>query len=319
MVYLFYLGVSILLMLFYFSLARNFNIVDQPNHRSSHSRPVILGAGVLFPSLLLIHFILTDFAFPFFISGLIIVSIISFYDDLKPLSNKLRLFCHLCGVSLMFYEAETLSFSPLIIIAVYVLAIGTINAYNFMDGINGLTVSYSLVTTTSLYYINEKLVSFINSEWLLVCMIALSVTSFFNFRRDAKCFVGDIGSVSMAYIIIFFIILLIVKTQDLKYIALLLVYGLDSVTTIIFRIIRNENIFEAHRSHFYQYLSNILQWPHLAVSMLYAVVQMTINTFILGYSFSSITFIILVVVSGIMAVAIRLFVEGKAHLLKKHL
>jgi UDP-N-acetylmuramyl pentapeptide phosphotransferase/UDP-N-acetylglucosamine-1-phosphate transferase len=184
-----------------------------------------------------------------------------------------------------------------------------------MDGINGITGAYSLITILSLYFINETQLVFVLSEWLILVAMSLMAFNFFNFRKNAKCFAGDVGSVSMAFIIIFFLLLLIIKSQDLKYIGLLLFYGLDSVSTIIFRLIRRENIFEAHRSHFYQYLANIKGWPHLRVASLYLLAQLMVNILIVYSAWNLATFLIFILVAGFAFVGLRFMVEGKRHLI----
>lgn len=188
-----------------------------------------------------------------------------------------------------------------------------------MDGINGITGAYSLITILSLYFINETQFVFVFSEWLIIVAISLLVFNFFNFRKKAKCFAGDVGSVSMAFIVIFFLLLLILKSQDLKYIGLLLFYGLDTVSTIIFRLIRKENIFEAHRSHFYQYLANIKGWPHLMVATLYLVVQLMVNILILYSDLNSVTFLVFIMVSGFIFIGLRFAVEGRSNLMGREL
>jgi len=315
MIFLLYLPALIFLLLFYFRLAVQFKIIDKPNQRSSHSRITIRGAGIIFPIALFLQFLISGFQYPLFSSGLMLISLISFYDDLQPISNKIRLFTHLLAVSLLFVEAGLMNYPVLIISLAFILVIGTINAYNFMDGINGITGSYSLITLLSLYFIDESLNSFVLSEWLLVSIMALLVFNFFNFRKKAKCFAGDVGSVSMAFMIIFFLLLLILKTHELKYIGVLLLYGLDAVTTIIFRIIRRENIFQAHRSHFYQYLANVKKWPHLKVSALYVLVQLLINVLIIYGDLNWVNFFIFILVSGFVFVAVRFMVEGKEYLM----
>jgi len=319
MLQLLYLPVLTLLLLFYFRLAVQFKIIDKPNQRSSHSRITIRGAGIIFPISILLQALFSGFQYPFFTSGLLLISIVSFYDDLRPLSNKIRLLVHLLAVTLIFMQAGLMDNPVWIIILVYILVIGTINAYNFMDGINGITGAYSLITILSLYFINETQVVFVLSEWLIVVVISLLVFNFFNFRKKAKCFAGDVGSVSMAFIIIFFLLLLILKTGDLKYIGLLLFYGLDTVSTIIFRLIRRENIFEAHRSHFYQYLANVKAWPHLRVSALYMLVQLLVNVLIIYSEWNSGDFLIFILVSGLVFVGMRFAVEGRGNLMGKGL
>lgn len=314
MLYLWYLPLLTILILIYFRLAVKFKIIDKPNHRSSHARITILGGGIIFPIALLLHALINEMAYPQFIVGLLIISFVSFYDDLRPLSSTIRLLVHLTAVSLLFVQAGLMAQSVMVIVLSYILVIGTINAFNFMDGINGITGSYSLITILSLYLINETINPFVISEWLIITIMALLVFNFFNFRREAKCFAGDVGSVSIAFILIFFLLLLIFKSGNLKYIALLLVYGLDAVTTIIFRLIRRENIFEAHRSHFYQYLVNVKNLPHLRVSVLYLLSQMSLNVLVLCWDWNLIQVVLLVLLSGIIFLGIRFKVEGKAWL-----
>jgi UDP-N-acetylmuramyl pentapeptide phosphotransferase/UDP-N-acetylglucosamine-1-phosphate transferase len=319
MLQLLYFPVLALLILLYFRLAVQFKIIDKPNQRSSHSRITIRGAGIIFPIAILLQALFSGFQYPLFTSGLLLISIVSFYDDLKPLSNKIRLLIHLIAVSLLFMQTDLLAYPVWIIIPVYILVIGTINAYNFMDGINGITGAYSLITILSLYFINETHLVFVLNEWLIIVAISLLTFNFFNFRKKAKCFAGDVGSVSMAFIIIFFVSLLILKAQDLKYIGLLLFYGLDTVSTLIFRLIRRENIFEAHRSHFYQYLANVKAWPHLRVATLYLLAQLMVNILILYSDLNLVTFLIFILVAGFAFLGLRFMVEGKDGLLGREL
>jgi UDP-N-acetylmuramyl pentapeptide phosphotransferase/UDP-N-acetylglucosamine-1-phosphate transferase len=319
MLYLLHLPVLALLLLFYFRLAVQFKIIDKPNQRSSHSRITIRGGGIIFPIAILLQALFNGFQYPLFTSGLLLISIVSFYDDLRPLSNKIRLLIHLIAVSLLFMQTDLLTYPVWIIILVYILVIGTINAYNFMDGINGINGAYSLITILSLYFINEDHHSFVQSEWLNITALSLLVFNFFNFRKKAKCFAGDVGSVSMAFIIIFFLLQLILKTGDLKYIGFLLVYGIDSISTILFRLIRKENIFEAHRTHFYQYLTNVKSLPHLVVSALYMIVQLIVNLLIFYSDWDTVDFLIFIVVSGLVFLGLRFAIEGRGRLMGKEL
>jgi UDP-N-acetylmuramyl pentapeptide phosphotransferase/UDP-N-acetylglucosamine-1-phosphate transferase len=318
MLQLLYLPVLTLLLLFYFRLAVQFKIIDKPNHRSSHSRITIRGAGIIFPIAFLLQALFSGFEYPLFTSGLLLISLVSFYDDLRPLSNKIRLLTHLFAVSLLFMQTDLLTYPVWIIILVYILVIGTINAYNFMDGINGINGAYSLITILSLYLINKDN-SFVQSEWLIITALSLLVFNFFNFRKKAKCFAGDVGSVSMAFIIIFFLLQLILKTEDLKYIGFLLVYGIDSISTILFRLIRKENIFEAHRTHFYQYLTNVKSLPHLVVSALYMIVQLIVNLLIFYSDWDTVDFLFFIVVSGLVFLGLRFAIEGRGRLMGKEL
>ncbi len=315
MLYLLYIPVLGLLTLLYFKLAVKFNIIDKPNHRSSHKLITIRGGGIVFPIALLLQALISGFQYPFFTVGLVLISLVSFYDDLTPLSNKIRILIHLVAVSLLFIDVGLLEVPIWAVLIAYILVIGTINAYNFMDGVNGITGAYSLVTLVSLIYINEIQIQFTSSGWLIASILSLLVFNFFNFRKEAKCFAGDVGSVSIAFIIIFFILLLILMTGDLKYVGLLLFYGLDSITTIGFRIFRKENIFEAHRSHFYQYLANTLHWPHLRVSAFYMFVQLALNIVLIQFEFDWVSLVSFCIFVGIIFVGTRFLVEGRKHLL----
>ena len=319
MLYLLNVPILIIFMLFYFRTATTFGIIDTPNHRSSHSHATIRGGGIIFPIAIFLQALFTGFDYPLFSIGLFLISAISFYDDLRPLSNKIRILVHLIAVSLLFVQADLLTHTVWIIIPAYILVIGTINAYNFMDGINGITGAYSLITLLSLYFINVYGIQFVSNELLIITVLALLIFNYFNFRKKAKCFAGDVGSVSMAFIIIFFLLLLILKTEELKYIGLLLFYGLDTISTIIFRLIRRENIFEAHRSHFYQYLVNVKGWPHLMVSALYMVVQLIVNLLIFYSDWDTVDFLIFIVVSGLVFLGLRFAIEGRGHLMGRGL
>ena len=303
--------------LLYFKIADHFNIIDKPNHRSSHTAVTIRGGGIIFTLAALIFFFAFGFQYPYFILGLFAISLISFLDDILTLNNKIRLAVHLLAVLLMFYQWELFSLPWFWLPISLIFVIGTINAYNFMDGINGITGGYSLLTIASLYYINDQIIAFTSPDLLPVVILSLIVFNFFNFRKKAKCFAGDVGSVSIAFIIVFLIGQLILKSQNFNYIALLLIYGLDAVTTIVFRVIRKENIFEAHRSHFYQFLSNEKKWPHLIVVALFVVVQLLINIIVctfIGTDWLSALF--LIIASGVLFLAIRFKMEGKERLTK---
>ncbi|WP_029985981.1 MraY family glycosyltransferase [Pedobacter jeongneungensis] len=302
---------------FYFRVADHFNIIDKPNHRSSHNTVTIRGGGIIFTLAALIFFFTFGLQYPYFILGLFLISLISFLDDIFTLNNKVRLGIHLLSVILIFYQWQLFSLSWYWIPVALIFVIGTINAYNFMDGINGITGGYSLLAIATLFYINEQVISFTSSDLLITVGLSLLVFNFFNFRKKAKCFAGDVGSVSIAFIVVFLMGQLVIQTQNFNYILLLLFYGLDAVTTIVFRVIRKENIFEAHRSHFYQFLSNEKKWPHLVVVSIYILIQLIINTLlILLVGKDSLTALFLIVMSGIVFLVVRFTTEGKERLIK---
>jgi len=101
-------------------------------------------------------------------------------------------------------------------IVALVFSTGVLNAYNFMDGINGMTGGYSMVVIGSLWYINTFEVAFVDNNLIFLVLIALSIFNIFNFRVTAKCFSGDVGSISIAFVIVFLLGLLIFKSKDIK-------------------------------------------------------------------------------------------------------
>jgi len=303
----------------YFKIADHYNIIDKPNARSSHQAVTLRGGGIIFSLAVIIFFIVSDFQYFYFVIGLISIATISFLDDILTLKNKVRLSVHFVSVLFMFYQWQLFTQPWYYLAIALIFVIGTINAYNFMDGINGITGAYSLLATLTLYYINVKIVSFTSSDLLIILAFSLIVFNFFNFRKKAKCFAGDVGSVSIAFVLIFLIGQLILKTGNFGYILLFLFYGLDTASTIIFRKIRKENIFEAHRSHFYQYLANQKKWSHLGVTILYVTIQFLLNLVLLLYiNMGIIPILISVVMVAILFLGVRFGIEGKDYLLKAH-
>jgi len=259
--------------LVYFRVADHYNIIDKPNQRSSHTSITLRGGGIVFYIGVLLYFALEGFQYPWFFLGLTLLSVISFADDIRPQSSKLRLVIHFLAMALMFYQWGLLALPWYYSVIALIICTGILNAYNFMDGINGITGGYSLVVLGALYYINSYQLNFVDNGLILSTIVALLVFNFFNFRKKARCFAGDIGAMSAAFIIVFLLGLLIFKTGDFSYIVLLAVYGVDTVLTIIHRLLLHENIFEAHRKHLFQLMANELKMPQLLVSTLYGLLQ----------------------------------------------
>ena len=210
------------------------------------------------------------------------VSLVSFWDDIQSLSNKIRMSVQFFAITLIFYDLEIFDLLPIFrVIAAYVLAIGLINAYNFMDGINGITGLYTLVVMGSLLYVNEKLQLFTDGDFIKYAMIASLVFLFFNYRKKAKCFAGDVGSIAIAFWVIYLVLKLILVTNSLIWLLFLAVYGVDAICTIIHRLYLKQNIFEAHRLHLYQVLSNEYKIDHRLVSLFYAIAQILVSALVI--------------------------------------
>lgn len=280
MYYIIVLVLLFLTELFYFKLANKFNIIDKPNERSSHRKVTLRGGGIIFYFGALVYFLANHWEYPWFIVALTLITFISFVDDIRSTSQSLRLVFHFAAMVLMFYQWDLFSLSWWWIIVALIICTGIINAYNFMDGINGITGGYSLVILVTLAYINAKIVPFTEPALINTVLCSVLVFCFFNFRKKAKCFAGDVGSVSIAFILLFLIGRLIIKTEDFSWIILLSVYGVDSVLTIIHRLMLHENIGLPHRKHMYQLMANELKIPHVGVSLIYMGAQALV---ILGY------------------------------------
>lgn len=301
-----YLGVLILLFvleLVYFRLADKYNIIDKPNERSSHNKITLRGGGIIFYFAALIYFIWSGYNYPWFFLGLTLMTLVSFLDDIFTLSNRIRLFVHFSSVLLMAYELQVFSMPLYYLVITFILIVGVINAYNFMDGINGITCCYSLAVGGLLIYVNKD-VDFVDQNLLIFTLLGVLVFGFFNFRTKAKAFAGDVGSVSIAFILLFCLGALIIKTNNPIYILFLLVYGVDAVWTIVQRLMKKENIFNAHRSHLYQYLGNEAGYNKLLISFSYGFLQVLVGVLVIYLSTLNIESQILY--SGVLIVLISL-------------
>ena len=280
MYYLIILVLLFLAELFYFRIADKCNIIDKPNERSSHTRITLRGGGIIFYFGVLAYFLTSHFEYSWFMLALTLITFISFVDDIRSTSQVLRLVFHFSAMALMFYQWGLFSLPWWTLFVALIVCTGIINAYNFMDGINGITGGYSLVVLVALAYINEAVVPFVEQDFILTVLCSVFVFNFFNFRKRAKCFAGDVGSVCIAFVLLFFIGKLVIRTEDFSWIILLAVYGVDSVLTIIHRLMLHENIGLPHRKHLYQIMANELKIPHVVVSSVYMLVQALV---IVGY------------------------------------
>ena len=317
MIYIVIFLILLLLELAYFGIAKRFNIIDKPNERSSHKHITLRGGGIIFLLGIWVYSILLGFNYPYFLGGLTLIAIISFIDDIYSLSDRIRLVFQFSSILPMFYQFGILSFDYwwLIIIA-WIVCVGIINAYNFMDGINGITGGYSLSVILPLIYINYHK-NFIDPNLLYIIGISLVVFCIFNFRKRAKCFAGDVGSVSIAFIIIFIIGKLILATNNISYIMLLAIYGVDSVLTICHRIMLHESLGKAHRKHIYQLMANELHIPHTTVSAIYASLQLIISMGLIMLPINSWLYSVLVLI--VLCIYYIAFIKKYYHLHEAYL
>lgn len=303
-----------IMMLLYFKVADRFNIVDKPNERSSHTEVTLRGGGIIFWFSALLYFMQHIESNYFFFTGITLVSLVSFWDDIQSLSNKIRISIHFLSISLIFYDLGVFNLIPLYgVILAYILAIGLINAYNFMDGINGITGLYTIVVMGSLLYVNKNIQFFIDAVFIKYAMIASLVFLFFNYRKRAKCFAGDIGSIAIAFWVIYLILKLILLTNSVVWLLFLAVYGVDAICTIIHRLYLKQNIFQAHRLHLYQVLSNEYKIQHRLVAAYYAIAQIGVSVLVV-FLYHKVQDILLF---GVVITPLLLIYSSKFYLLNK--
>ena len=273
------LVVLLALELAYFKIADRFNIIDKPNERSSHSTIVLRGGGIIFLLGLWIWAAFFGFSCLWFLLAVTLIAGVSFVDDIHSLPDSVRLVAQFAAMGLMFYQLGMFTADMWwMIIPALIVCVGASNIINFMDGVNGITGAYAMASLIPLWVLNQRL-EFVDGSLIAVVALADIVFCVFNFRPKgkAKCFAGDVGSIGIAYILLFMIGSLVLKTSDVTYLIFLLVYGVDGVLTICHRIMLHENLGEAHRKHTYQLMANELKIGHVKVSSLYAVMQLVVS------------------------------------------
>ncbi|WP_220759863.1 glycosyltransferase family 4 protein [Flavobacterium sp. UMI-01] len=285
MIYITVFVLLLLMELVFFKIADKYNIIDKPNHRSAHTEITLRGGGIIFWFAALLYFAQHFQDNYLFFIGITIVSVVSFWDDIQSLSSKFRFFTHVLAISVLFVDLDIYTLFPWYgVLFAYFFFVGTINAYNFMDGINGITGLYTLAVFGSLWYANENIQSFTDSDFIIYPMIASVVFLLFNYRKKAKCFAGDIGSIAVAFWMVYLLLQLFLVTQSIVWVLFLVVYGVDTSCTILHRIQLKEKLSEAHRWHFYQILCNEYKIDHRIVAMVYALVQLAVAAFVFwGY------------------------------------
>ena len=291
-----YIIIAVLLVvaeLVYFKIADKCNIIDKPNERSSHSTIVLRGGGIIFSLSMIAWAVLMvvqgQNIMPYlpFMAGLILIAGVSFIDDVHSLPDSVRLVAQFVAMALMFWSMGIMNWDMWWIVPIaLIVCVGATNIINFMDGINGITAGYALAMLVPLalldsgFKIQDSSVSgFIEPSYLIVAILGVLVFSIFNFRPKgkAKCFAGDVGSIGIAFIILFAAGRLIIQTGDLTYFILILIYGVDGCLTICHRIMLHENLGEAHRKHAYQLMCNELKIGHVKISLLYMVLQLAVS------------------------------------------
>lgn len=308
----------VLMELCYFLLADKYNIIDKPNERSSHSTVVLRGGGIIFLLGAWIWCVFFGCNYIWFLVALTIAAGVSFVDDIVSLPDTVRLVCQFSAMALMFYQLDMLHVDMWWIVALaLIVCVGASNIINFMDGINGITGGYAMASLIPLFLLNRELV-FIDESLIVVIALADLVFCYFNFRPrgKAKCFAGDVGSMGIAYILLFMIGSLIMKTGDFTYLLFLLVYGVDGCLTICHRILLHENLGKAHRKHAYQLMANELKMSHITVSLLYMGLQLVISLVFVFFIPDTVAahLLYLLTVTVLLSIAYIMFMKRYYHL-----
>lgn len=321
----------LLLELVYFKIADKCNIIDKPNERSSHSTIVLRGGGVIFPLSMLVWAVLQIVIgnggivliyLPFLI-GLVLIAGVSFYDDIHSLPDSVRLVAQFIAMALMFWNLDIMHWNMWwVVLLSLIVFVGATNIINFMDGINGITAGYSFSVLLPLLLMNHAM-GYMEESLLVVAILGVLVFSCFNFRPrgKAKCFAGDVGSVGIAFIMLFAIGKLILFTNDITWLAFLLVYGVDGCCTIIHRIMLHEKLGEAHRKHAYQLMANELGMSHVVVSLIYMGLQLVISL-VMVYLIPNTAlahWVYLIGVGVVLVIAYILFMKKYYHLHEEYL
>lgn len=318
--------------LLYFRVADKCNIIDRPNERSSHSTIVLRGGGVIFMLGLWIWAAFYGLGYPWFLAAVTLIAGVSFVDDIRSLPDSVRLVAQFVAMGLMFYQLDMLHWEMWwVVIIALIVCVGASNVINFMDGINGITGGYALSVLLPLLLINNGVAgcdlnaqaAFVPTSLIMTVILADVVFCLFNFRPKgkAKCFAGDVGSIGIAFILLFMIGQLIMKTGDVTYLIFLLIYGVDGCLTICHRIMLHENLGEAHRKHAYQLMANELKIGHVKVSLIYMALQMVVS---LGFIYLCPNtmvahWVYLVIALVVLAIAYILFKKKYYHLHEEYL
>ena len=344
--YLIIAAILLVAELLYFRIADRCNIIDKPNERSSHSTIVLRGGGIIFSISILVWMVwqmmlgnwgMVQEYLPFVV-GLVLICGVSFWDDVHSLPDGVRLVVQFVATAVMMVSLKALDvqwfselgwyWQVLIGIVALVVIVGATDVYNFMDGINGITAAYSLAVLVPLILLNASTDfaswgGFVEPSILVVVLLAVLVFSWFNFRPKgkAKCFAGDVGSVGIAFFLLFVIGRLIVRTGDVTWLIFLLVYGIDGCCTILHRIMLHEHIGEAHRKHAYQIMANELKIGHVKISLLYMCLQLAVSLGFIYLCPNTVLahWIYLIVAALVLAGAYVVFMKKYYHLHEEYL
>jgi len=275
--------------------AARLNLVDKPNHRSSHvkSTPRGGGLGIVLGGTVtggwLVLFQSSDvllWTSLIFLS--IIIAILGIVDDARNVSAKIRFVVQLVSVGALLFALGELPDLPLpfgvsvsglmLFLLISLAAIWWINLFNFMDGIDGIAGAqalFMLVAAAGLSFTNHSGEVIQPLFWWMLYLAAASLGFLLLNWPPAKIFMGDVGSTYLGFMIVA-LALLSVQAGTLNYAVWLIlaaVFLTDATVTLLTRLLHGERIYQAHRNHTYQRLA--LRWGrHSSVTVLFTGINM---------------------------------------------
>lgn len=216
--------------------------------------------------------------------GLLVVCCVSGLDDYRPQPIIPRLGAQIVAIGLLFWQFSYVLDNTLVpwwaVTIAAVFMIGFLNMWNFMDGINGITGCMTLASLIPLLVLSGPSVYL----WGIPAMMIPATIAFlgFNCRKKAACYAGDIGAISIAYILLFLWGSSLCLRWEFEVpawwsVVFFSVYIVDAGWTIVLRLSRHENIFKPHLNHAYQHLCHRRGWNPVAVSVGYSVAQLGIS------------------------------------------
>ncbi len=272
----------------YYAIARTY--------QRDQSSPVVGGGFIYWMSIVILYctlYLVVPWKDKVWVIGLTLLAFTCWYDDIRPLPVMPRIIIQLLAVASLICQLcclHSCAWPWWVVILGAILAIWQLNAWNFMDGINGITGTMAIAVAIPLIVcapISIKDETFLNLAIGLIVICASLAFLIFNFRNKAKCFAGDVGSVSIAFILMFLWGNILVVNHNWWTIVFFAVYLVDAGLTLLLRVLKHENVFRPHRKHAYQQLVYRYGWNPLIVSTLYALIQLGLS--IIAISISSLS------------------------------
>lgn len=241
------------------------NVIDIPNDRSSHSVPTPRGGGVAIVLPFLVVLALYGL-WLFFVSGAI-VALVGWFDDHGHIKPWIRMLVHISGSALLVYAVGGLPVFSIFgfeqnwgligdILAVFTIT-WILNLYNFMDGIDGIAGIEAVSSLGVAGFILWFIFGLTDSAWLHFYLIAASLGFLVWNFPPAKIFMGDAGSGFLGLMLGALAIYSASFIPEMLWVWLIMlgVFIVDATFTLYRRLIRGDKVYEAHRSHAYQYAS----------------------------------------------------------------